>query len=66
MIDRLKSEPWAAPLLIDAQVHDSEVELWGLVDSPIEKKALRVAVKTIPGVRAVDDHLAVRTPAMGV
>jgi CBS domain-containing protein len=67
VIDRLKSEPWAAPLLVDLKVHDGEVELWGMVDSPIEKKAVRVAVETTPGVRAIDDHLIVRPPAaMGV
>ena len=66
LVERLKSEPWTSAPRFDLKVHDGEVELWGLVDSPIEKKALRVAVETVPGVRAVHDHLTVRPPVMGV
>jgi len=41
---RLKSEPWVRPLLANVIVTDGTVDLWGLVDSAVEKKALRVVV----------------------
>jgi CBS-domain-containing membrane protein len=65
IVERLKSEAWAATELINLNVRDGEVEIWGMVDSPVEKKALRIAVESVPGVRAVEDHTAVRPAAMG-
>lgn len=35
------------------------VECWGFVDTVAEKRALRVAVKTVPGVKKVIDNVAV-------
>jgi len=36
------------------------VELWGIVDSASEKKAVCIAAEVTPGVRAVNDNLIVR------
>lgn len=66
IIERLKSEPWAATELLNLQVRDGEVEIWGIVDSAIEKKALRIAVEAVPGVQAVNDHTGVRPAGMGM
>jgi osmotically-inducible protein OsmY len=35
------------------------VELWGAVNSDVEKQAIRVAAESMEGVRAVIDHLIV-------
>jgi CBS domain-containing protein len=60
---RLKSEPWVRPSLVNVTVSDGTVDLWGLVDSPAEKKALLVAVQITPGVKAVNDNLIVQPAA---
>jgi len=62
---RLKSEPWVRPFLVNVTVTDGEVDLWGLVDSLVEKRALRVAVENVPGVKAVNDNVIVRRAGSG-
>ena len=44
IFSRLKSEPWAKPSLVNVTVSDGTVDLWGVVETPAEKQALRVAV----------------------
>jgi len=56
---RLNSEPWVRPFLVNVTVTDGAVDLWGLVDSSVEKKALRVVVENTPGVKSVNDNLLV-------
>jgi CBS domain-containing protein len=63
IFSKLKSEPWTRPSLVNVTVSDGTVDLWGLVDSPAEKKALRVAVQVTPGVKAVNDNLIVQPAA---
>ena len=46
-------------------VQDGAVELWGIVDSVSEKKAVRVAAEVTPGVRAVNDNLIIRPAESG-
>lgn len=57
---QLKAQRWTSPWLLNVIVHDGIVELWGIVDSQVEKKAARVAAEEIPGVRAVNDNLFIR------
>jgi CBS domain-containing protein len=59
IISELQSKMWANPANINLSVKDGKVELWGLVESELEKNAVRVAVEVMPGVREVQDHLAV-------
>jgi CBS domain-containing protein len=66
VVARLKAEPWARPLLINVIVQDGTVELWGVVDSQTEKKAVRVAAEVTPGVRAVNDNLIIRPAESGM
>lgn len=54
----LKREPWADTHLLNIIVEQGIVHLWGFVRSEAERQALRVAAETIPGVRRVEDHLA--------
>jgi len=63
VVSRIKSEPWVRPSLINVTVTDGTVDLWGVVDSPTEKHALRVAVETTPNVKAVNDNITVRPVA---
>jgi CBS domain-containing protein len=60
VVSRLKSEPWMRSALVNVTVNDGTVDLWGIVASPAEKQALRVAAEIVPGVRAVNDNLVVR------
>ena len=65
VLSQLKSEPWTRPSLINVIVQDGAVELWGIVDSVSEKKAVRVAAEVTPGVRAVNDNLIIRPAESG-
>jgi CBS domain-containing protein len=65
LMDQLKAEPWAHTSLMNVIVQNGTVELWGLVASPAEKKAVRVLAEGIPGVHAVNDNLIVRPAVSG-
>ena len=65
VLTQLDAEPWSRPSLINVIVQDGTVELWGIVDSPSEKKAVRVAAEVTPGVRAVNDNLVIRPAQSG-
>jgi CBS domain-containing protein len=65
VLTQLKAEPWARPSLINVIVQDGAVELWGIVDSVSEKKAVRVAAEVTPGVCAVNDNLIIRPAQSG-
>ena len=58
----LRSADWLNAASIQIAVKDGVVELWGWVDSDEQKLALGIAASSIPGVRAVEDHL-VKIPA---
>jgi hypothetical protein len=53
----------AAVRSLNVVVTNGVVNLWGTVLSPAERKALRVMVERIPGVRGVEDHLVYHMPA---
>jgi CBS domain-containing protein len=59
VISQLDRQPLTWRSLINVIVHDGTAELWGMVDSESEKRAVRVAAETTPGVRAVADNLIV-------
>jgi CBS domain-containing protein len=65
VVARLQNESWSRPSLINVIVQDGKVELWGIVDSQTEKKAVRVAAEVTPGVRAVNDNLIIRPMESG-
>ena len=66
IIDRLAAQRWSHPALVNPIVTDRVVDLWGMVLSPTEQKAVRVLVEETPGVRGVNDHLAIRTVSRGL
>lgn len=65
VLNQLNAEPWTRPSLINVIVHDGTVELWGIVDSASEKRAVRVAAEVTPGVRVVNDNLIIRPVESG-
>jgi CBS domain-containing protein len=65
VLTQLQTETWTRPSLINVIVQDGTVDLWGIVDSASEKKAVRVAAEVTPGVRAVNDNLIIRPAESG-
>lgn len=61
LLRHLAEEPWADTSRLNVIVHDGLVELWGSVDSDVEKQAVRIAAESMEGVRAVIDHLIVES-----
>jgi CBS domain-containing protein len=59
LLKRLADEPWANTVSTNIVVTGGVVELWGFIGSEAERQAFRVAAQSTPGVRAVQDHLAV-------
>jgi CBS domain-containing protein len=64
LLAHLNNQPWAHTLLLNITVSDGVVDLWGITGSDAERKAIRVAAESTPGVSAVNDHL-VRRSAQG-
>jgi len=60
----LNNQPWAHTLLLNVTVNGGVVDLWGITGSDAERKAIRVAAESAPGVTGVNDHL-VRQSAQG-
>ena len=61
IMTHLKTQPWAHTSLLNVTVNDGIVDIWGITRSEAEKKALRVAAETTPGVRAVNDNVVMQT-----
>ena len=61
VLSLLNGELWR-PLLLNVIVHDGNVDLWGFVTSNDEKKAARIAVEGIVGVKSINDHLTIPPP----
>lgn len=66
IIDRLAAQRWSHPALVNPIVTDRVVDLWGMVLSSTEQKAVRVLVEETPGVRGVNDHLTIRQIGSGL
>ena len=62
LLRTLRDVRWTRPEFVSVIVTGGIVHLWGLVASDEERHALRVAADSIPGVRAVEDHMS-RVPA---
>jgi len=66
LVARLQAASWANAALINVIVQDGMADLWGIVDTEAEKKAVRVAAEITPGVRGINDHLIIRPAESGV
>jgi CBS domain-containing protein len=60
LLAHLQQQPWARVWLLNIIVNDGVVDLWGVARSDAERKAIRVAAESRPGVRAVNDNLVIR------
>jgi osmotically-inducible protein OsmY len=65
VVDKALAQLQAEASLINVIVQDGTLELWGIVDSASEKKAVRVAAGVTPGLRAVNDNLIIRPAQAG-
>jgi CBS domain-containing protein len=61
LLAQLKAQPWGHAALLNITVNGGVVDLWGMVGSDTERKAIRVVAEGTPGVQAVNDHLVLRT-----
>ena len=58
LLSELKKQSWAHTHNLSVTVTNGVVDLWGYAQSDEERKAIRVVAEDIPGVVAVNDHLA--------
>jgi CBS-domain-containing membrane protein len=65
LMAKLQSERWTRPALISVTVQDGNVELWGIVESAAERKAVHILAEVTPGVHAVNDNLMIRPAGEG-
>ena len=56
----LKAQGWLDTFLLNVTVNGGIVDLWGITRSDAERKAIRVAAESTPGVSAVNDNLFTR------
>jgi CBS-domain-containing membrane protein len=66
LMAKLANERCTTPSLLNLIVHDGTVDLWGIVQSQTEKKAVRVLVESTAGVRAVNDNLIIPSTMSGL
>ncbi len=66
LLASLKAQRWAHTALLNVTVAEGVVDLWGITNSGQERKAIRVAAESIPGVRAVNDNMMLRPTSYGV
>jgi len=62
IMDHLKRQRWTHAYNLNVTVSNGIVDLWGVVESDAERKAVHVAAENIPGVTMVNDHLINRPP----
>jgi len=60
IVEQLGEQPWAHLAPLNVTVADGTVSLWGFVNSHAEKKAIRIAAESVPGVRGVVNNLIVQ------
>lgn len=53
----LDKEDWAAGAIVEVQVTEGRVQLWGSVESDRQREALLLAAKSVPGVAGVEAHV---------
>jgi CBS domain-containing protein len=58
ILQALAKADWADRAIVNVQVSAGQVELWGAIESEAQRRAIRVAVEGIPGVRGITEHLA--------
>jgi CBS domain-containing protein len=62
LLSHLKGEPWADTSQLNVTVSDGVVDIWGVCRSESERQAVRIAAENVPGVRAVNNNIAMQAP----
>ena len=62
--DQVRAQKWLQSAYVNLSVKDGVVELWGAVDSGEQRRALKILVEGVSGVRKVEDHLGVLPKTM--
>jgi CBS domain-containing protein len=62
LLSHLQREPWADTSQLNVTVNEGVVDIWGVCRSEAEREAVRVAAENVPGVRAVNNNLAMQAP----
>jgi osmotically-inducible protein OsmY len=57
LLEELKRHSWARVHRLNVTVTDGTVNLWGFVQSEVERRAITIAAEAIPGVTGISDHL---------
>ena len=63
ILAKMQEESWVRASLLNVTVQNGKVDIWGLVESPEEKRALQVLIESVNGVRAIDDNTTIRPAA---
>lgn len=58
----LRKEPWADLSFVNSTVEEGVVHLWGLSETPEQRKAYEVAASAVSGVKSVQNHLSHAKP----
>jgi CBS-domain-containing membrane protein len=61
---QIKAQPWLRSAYVNLAVKDGVVELYGAVDSSEQRRALRVLVEGVSGVRKVEDNVGMLPKVM--
>ena len=64
--DQVRAQKWLQSAYVNLSVKDGVVELWGAVDSSEQRRALKILVEGVSGVRKVEDHLGVLPKTMAM
>ena len=56
----IRKQRWAAGAIVDVVVTNGEVQMWGVIVDPTQRKALKVLIQDVSGVDHVTDHLKLR------
>jgi CBS domain-containing protein len=57
LLEELKRHSWARVHRLNVTVTDGTVNLWGFVQSEVERRAITIAAEAIAGVTGISDHL---------
>lgn len=63
ILDHAASERWSDTAMLNVEVKDGAVDLYGVADSEDVARALQVLAESMPGVKSVQNHLQMRTAA---
>lgn len=62
ILKSLAASDWADRAIVNVQVADGLVDLWGAIESEEQRRAIHLAVERVPGVRGIREHLAHTRP----